>query len=207
MTRTAHIAVGKMALEHTSLKTDLEVYRRIYLFGCIAPDINFIYPLHNIQCTPKRFMKRIERMKKIKSKVIRSFTLGVIMHYICDYFTLAHNNSSYGPKHTIYERLMSHKVKTEEITFDSDMKTIEDFWNQAVSQYESGESCEFDKLVETQSLQSSDIFELVKNMNRQYLKYVRDKANENWCTDKTQMRTDLDWSLFMCERVGELVVA
>ena len=206
MTRTSHLVIGRAALEHTRLKTDLEVYRKIYLFGCIAPDINFVYPLHNIKCTPKRFIKRIERMKKIKSKIIRSFTLGVIMHYLCDYFTLSHNNQSYGPRHTIYERLMSHKVKTSEIDVEAMDKTIEDFWNEAVAEYEREESCDFDRLVETHSLQSYEIFTLVRNMNEQYIRNVKNVASEAWCTDNQQMIVDLNWSLFMCEKIGQLVV-
>lgn len=225
MIAPAHIKIGKKALEETSINKDYEIYRKVYLFGCIAPDINFIYPLHNIQCTPKRFIKRIERMGKIKSKVIRSFTLGVIMHYICDYFCLAHNNQSYGAKHTLYERLMSHKLTIHEASMDNLDKTLEDYWRVAIEKYENGGICDIDRIIEEQETQrinrinkvvemaslhklsSIDIFKLVKNMNEQYIDYVKSQAKNNWFTDVSQMQTDLNWSLFMCERIGELVLA
>lgn len=207
MVAPAHIAIGKLALEQTSLKNDLDIYKKVYMFGCIAPDINFIYPFHNIRCTPKRFIKRLERMKKIKSKLIRSFTLGVIMHYLCDYFCLAHNNQSYGAKHTLYERLMSHKLKLQELEPDDSLQLVKSFWAEAVESYENGGTDDIDKFLEAREDRSIEIFELVSYMNNKYLTYVKDKAGKNWCTSKEQMYIDLSWSLFMCERVGELVTA
>ena len=201
----AHLKIGAKALDDTSINSDFKIYRKIYLFGCIAPDINFIYPFHNIICTPKRFQKRIMRMGKIKSKIIRSFTLGVIMHYLCDYFCLAHNNNSYGAKHTLYERLMSHRITTNSIPLECDMQSIKDYWKLAVEKYESGETTILDDIAVQHSIDCEEIFRIVKSMNGSYKEAVKSYINNGWYNDNKQMQFDVSWALFMCEKVSLLI--
>ena len=205
MVAPAHIRIGAKALADTSINSDFRIYKIVYLFGCIAPDINFVYPLHNIVCTPKRFQKRIIRMKKIKSKIIRSFTLGVIMHYICDYFCIAHNNQSYGARHTLYERIMSRKLGKRALELGWNEEKLGECWKLAVDTFETGEIDFFDILVETKYTISNDIFKVVKQMNNIYLEKVSNLAKSNWYTDEWQMNFDISWALFMCEKVSLMI--
>ena len=205
MVAPAHIKIGKKALEKTSIYSDFKIYKSLYLFGCIAPDINFVYPLHNIMCTPERFKKRIRRMSKIKSKLIRSFTLGVIMHYLCDYFCIAHNNHSYGANHTMYERRMAYKLTHDilhpEITDDE----LVSCWELALENFENGHRDIFDDLAESHETLCNDIFDMVKYMNNAYVEKINDLDIPKWFNSEVQMNIDISWALFMCEQISYFV--
>lgn len=207
MTAPSHIRLGKLALEHANLDMNTSIYKFLFLFGCIAPDINFIYPLHNIRCTPKRFIKRIDRMKHMKSKLVRSFTLGVIMHYLCDYFCIAHNNQSYGAKHTIYERIMSYTMKRNGFDINNLIEPVEllEIWQGAINQYNSGGNDSFDQVLQKIEKNSTELFNLVSEMNKKYIEYIKSHSVQNWYNSKLQMETDIKWALFMCEHMAKLV--
>lgn len=89
-----------------------EKYRRIIELGSVAPDVKCIFPKHRIDVTKYRFIKRIERVEKCRG-FIRAFWIGVVFHYICDYFCLAHNSLSIKPgfEHTCYELSLNKELK------------------------------------------------------------------------------------------------
>jgi len=79
-------------------------YVRVFLIGCVEPDLNPVTYLkgslrfqwlrgHNY-CNARRFMRQISRRleKKRQLRLFDYYTLGKLIHYTADAFTLAHND-------------------------------------------------------------------------------------------------------------------
>ena len=130
MLKASHIIVADKILQDVQCQMNWRVNRTAYLFGSIAPDLNCIYPAHSITATIKRFRKKLNRVNKSESTIIKSFTLGVIMHYICDYFCYAHNRRMPDPKHSIYERLLKKHIKNHEEQLGEVPDSLINQWNE-----------------------------------------------------------------------------
>ena len=171
-----HIKFAKHAIEASGV-LESGVYRLAYLFGSIAPDFNCVYPPHGIDTTKKRYISRIQRVQHTRSKLIRCFTIGVITHYTCDYFTLAHNNSSVGLFHKMYETGLLHTYMEE------------------------GEEIQY-RNVGIKSSSAFGIYEEIFEANQKYLEELGGYLKgEKWYLDKQLMEHDLSYALPMCESV------
>ena len=81
------------------------INEKLFLLGNIFPDLNqsYLWCRHEYQHSREFVRKKIEMLKK-RPKLF-SFHLGVLTHYICDYFCFPHS-SSYDKgllQHIIYE--------------------------------------------------------------------------------------------------------
>lgn len=93
-----HLKFGNELLNINSIKS------KAFLIGCVLPDLNCIYPPHNLRSTSKRFKKKLRKiLENSNYSVINMIRTGECVHYACDYFCYAHNNHSYGLRHKMYE--------------------------------------------------------------------------------------------------------
>ena len=122
-----HHKVGKKV--YSELK-DLtcHVNERLFLLGNIFPDINqsYLWRRHEYQHSREYIRKKIETLKK-RPKLF-SFHLGVLTHYICDYFCYSHS-SGYSKgliNHMIYEIQQKHPEKIYKINLNIKAFTIEE---------------------------------------------------------------------------------
>lgn len=113
-----------------------EKYRKFIELGSVAPDVKCVFPKHRIDVTRYRFIKRIERVEKCRG-FIRAFWIGVVFHYICDYFCLAHNSLSIKPgfEHTCYELSLNKELKRVCELPDSELKVSPKFLQKYRSEF------------------------------------------------------------------------
>lgn len=203
-----HIMIGKELLNSTKLK-DLNVNKVAYLIGSIAPDLNCVYPAHRLTTTEHRFYKRLERIFRTNSLMIKSFTLGVITHYICDYFCYAHNIESIGFKHKEYEKglykyYLTHQnmLKTAEnnIKLDSNQLKIhnnmKNYCNNIILQL---------KRINNQYIKEAYNYDNIHSVKGKIRKSITDKS-EFWTQRKDQMQLDIRYA-FDTSRIVMWLVA
>lgn len=119
MRKKSHISVAKYLMNSTGMEY-LQGHKKSFYIGSILPDCvpSFITRRHCIEDT-------IEILKKEIDKVTRDYNtekgltpyfcrhLGVITHYIADYFTFPHNSIYPGnlKDHCAYEEDLKHAIR------------------------------------------------------------------------------------------------
>jgi len=122
-----HHKIGKKIF--SELK-DLDCYANkiLFLLGNIFPDLNlsYLWRRHEYQHSREYTRKMIEMLKK--RPWLFSFHLGILTHYICDYFCYPHS-SSYDKglvHHILYEVLQKAPKKVYRINLKITAFTIEE---------------------------------------------------------------------------------
>ena len=90
----------------TELKKDrLQFHEKSFLFGNLFPDLiqSFFWCRHEYPVSRKYITKKIEKIKK--KPFFFSFQMGVLAHYICDYFCYPHSR--------VYDKSMLHHILYE----------------------------------------------------------------------------------------------
>jgi len=87
-----HHKIGKMVCSELK-DLNYKLNEKLFLLGNIFPDLiqSYIWCRHEYKHSRKYVLKKIEQLKK-RPKLF-SFHLGVLTHYICDYFCYPHSNS------------------------------------------------------------------------------------------------------------------
>ena len=213
MVKASHLKVSDCVLSLIESYLNWKVNRLVYLFGSIAPDINCIYPMHTLNATYKRFRSKLMRIDKYRSTIIRSFTLGVITHYICDYFCYAHNIKAIDKWHPVYElRMKEHMDLHEEQIYRMPSLIVEQWENIKVhiltefadSRDDSIENT-FKKIFSNSDEHINYILTAVKNMHGLYLEETKDIDSDSWYCSVDKMDLDLMYSCFMCKKVVSLI--
>lgn len=192
-----HLEIGNKVLDEGLINT-FKVNRIAYLFGNIAPDLNCIYPAHRLKTTEKRFYKRLKRVEKSSTPLIKSFTLGVITHYICDYFCYAHNIESLGVPHKKYETNLYNYYESHLNEMAKDYDTMIDNWVSCKRQ--SNEECIVDGCM-TVDKHCKFILSQIKYMNSLYMNGCDKNKKGNWTTKIEQMQKDIEYTTFMIEHI------
>lgn len=117
MRRKSHICLGNYLIDQYMLSAK-KWHRRMFLFGCVQPDMNPLtylkgslrarwlcghhYP--NAKPFMERISQRLERRKQLH--IMDYYTLGKLIHYTADAFTYAHNDTFPGSLsgHRNYEK-------------------------------------------------------------------------------------------------------
>lgn len=218
MLKASHILVADNMLDIIQETIDWKINRRAYLFGSIAPDFNCVYPAHRINSTIRRFRKKVLRVEKSDSILIKSFTLGVITHYICDYFCYAHNIRVIDRRHPIYEiRLKSHLEEHEKQIKEIGEKATEELnaqWNnikkQIISQFAEGNSGDsmvtaIKAIYNNRDIRLDYIIEAVNDMHQAYIDETSNIDIKAWHLSPIKMNIDMEYAAFMCDKVIKLI--
>jgi hypothetical protein len=197
-----HLDIGKYVMEH-DIQDKIEINRIAYLLGNIAPDLNCVYPAHRLVTTERRFYRRLRIVEKSNINFIKSFTLGIITHYVCDYFCCAHNNKSLGVPHKMYETNLYRYYESHlgELRESKDRLTVK--WVEAKKK--SQNDCIEDKCM-SDNKHCDFILEQVKLMNQAYLKHTNLDRSSDWIDKKWQMRRDMEYAIFMSEHIITLII-
>lgn len=118
MRKKSHISLAKGII--SGLECENRINHRISFYvGSIWPDCipSFITKRHNISETFEDFDRRMNKfVNRFDSKKdmgrMSSFRMGMVMHYIADYFTLPHNAHFEGSfkEHCYYEEDLKHAM-------------------------------------------------------------------------------------------------
>lgn len=116
MKKKDHLLLGRFLLAQKEAPSG-SIKRRLFLFGCIEPDINpFTYVRgsakhqflqgHNTDNARKHFQKLLEKLSRSGVHSLwQWFALGTLIHYAADSFTFPHNSKFPGTlaDHVAYE--------------------------------------------------------------------------------------------------------
>lgn len=203
-----HIKVGRMILENEvkskEVFQNIRVNKVMYLIGCAAPDMNCVFPAHRLNKTRKRFYRRLTQVTRIsRPDSLRSFELGVITHYVCDYFCYAHNNESTGAFHKKYEYSLDKFYRAHVRELEESSKCLVSEWLHTKKESMRG-------IIESDTTTSIEqcelIMEQVERMNRIYIREYGTSKKCGWYKSEEQMRHDMEYILFMSRHIVELVL-
>ncbi|MBE5962132.1 MAG: hypothetical protein E7256_12265 [Lachnospiraceae bacterium] len=119
MRKKSHIALAGYLMD-SMMKEEIVKYKKTFMFGSILPDIipSFLTRKHTIDATfsilrneIKKITDEYDAMEGIGRYYVRH--LGVVTHYVADYFTLPHNKKFEGnlKDHCVYENELKHRLK------------------------------------------------------------------------------------------------
>ena len=120
MRKKSHISLAKFILDSNGME-ELNSHRASFYMGSILPDCvpSFLTRKHCIEDTFEILRKEICSLTENYdlSKGINTYYcrhLGIITHYIADYFTFPHNHIFFGSlaEHCRYEEDLKHKFRT-----------------------------------------------------------------------------------------------
>lgn len=118
MRKKSHISVAK-GIIHELGDSDSINHRFSFYIGSIWPDCvpSFLTRRHCMDETYELFVKKMEKFVRkydVKKEMnIRStWRMGIVMHYIADYFTFPHNKHFEGnfKQHCMYEKELKHRM-------------------------------------------------------------------------------------------------
>lgn len=119
MRKKSHISLSRFLVVNMN-KEELRKHRKAFYFGSILPDCmpSFLTRRHTFDDTFYIVRKEIENLVEnhsIDNEINRKFCrkLGVVTHYIADYFTFPHNKNFTGSlkDHCQYENVLKHQLK------------------------------------------------------------------------------------------------
>ncbi len=213
MLKVSHIRIASNTLANIQSKIDWKINRKAYLIGSILPDLNCVYPKHTYDSTIKRFKNRLIKVNKTESNFIKSLTLGIITHYICDYFCYAHN-IKINPKHAIYERIMRKHIKMHEELLNNWPNDLKLEWENIkihITEYLSNMS-NMDASEILINIQENGfdhieyIIEAVSIMHMEYLEHTNMLDTNNWYKSQNKIELDIEYASFMCEKIALLLL-
>lgn len=120
MRKKSHISVARYLMNSSGMEY-LQKHKKSFYLGSILPDCtpSFITRRHSIDETLDILRKEIDKItinynfeKGLSSYYCRH--LGVITHYVADYFTFPHNKIFSGTlkEHCIYEEDLKHAIRS-----------------------------------------------------------------------------------------------
>lgn len=155
MRKKSHISLSRGVIKGLGEENIIR-HRYTFYIGSIVPDCipSFITRRHNMEQTFDIFVKHMEKFvdklgKRDKLGFRQSIRMGMILHYIADYFTLPHNSHYEGgfKEHCVYEgaqlRFMKsyvNDVKTEAINIQlpdplGDIKQVVEYIKEKHQEY------------------------------------------------------------------------
>lgn len=119
MRKKSHISLAGYILRNMGSE-ELITHKKAFFIGSILPDckLSFITKKHNIEdtfSTLKKELYKVTDNHNINKGINTSYCkhLGVITHYIADYFTFPHNSVFQGTlkEHCAYEEKLKHSFR------------------------------------------------------------------------------------------------
>lgn len=121
---SSHKIIGNLICDVIEKNLNIKLDREGVLYGCELPDIspNLIMILHFKKFSFKYVLNLIDKLvsqnlpqEKTNLKIF-SINLGIILHYLADYFCYAHNRKKYNflPLHLTYEYMLDNRFSKYE---------------------------------------------------------------------------------------------
>ena len=131
-----HHMIGKNVCSELK-ESGLYIHERLFLFGNLFPDLihSYFWRRHEYKDSREYIRKKLDKIKK--GPKLFSFHLGVLSHYICDYFCYPHS-ACYNRgliQHILYEIRQKvpknyYKLELNNLTFSiDDLDTLVDCYS------------------------------------------------------------------------------
>ena len=160
MRKKSHISLSRYLI-HNMDKRELETHKKAFYIGSILPDCvpSFITRRHTYDETfyiVKNEMNSLIDDFDEEEGIDRKFCrrLGIITHYIADYFTYPHNSIFEGnmKDHCQYENILKHRLK----------------------EYIQSHTANQDRAQEVRFTSTEDIFRFISNNHERYLNTIKE---------------------------------
>ena len=180
MRKKSHIALAGYLVREMD-DVNMQEHWKAFYFGSILPDLTpkMITDPHEFDSSYLELKKRIAKLlSEAREHACKERTLfcrlGVVMHYLADYFTFPHNTTFDGnlKDHCLYERDMKHELRVRIHT------------EEAVQIFE----CQQKK--QNQIRTAAQLFDYIEEMHRTYL-----KRRENLADDCRWIMEMCSWAL------------
>ena len=158
MRKKSHIAVAAFLSRELQLE-ELTKYRKSFYLGSILPDLtpSIVTEPHQFGITFENLKTKMQEISQISDAEEQQRSLwrsiGVILHYLADYFTFPHNDSYTGnlKDHCVYEGDLKHQMRA--YVASRDARVI------------------FEKQcrIMTESVSLADLFENIEKAHREYM--------------------------------------
>ncbi|MEA4847792.1 MAG: zinc dependent phospholipase C family protein [Clostridiaceae bacterium] len=185
MITQSHSLIGKIVFSAISEHTEVKLVEHLLKYGCIKPDLtprlraiphfkdkSFDFITYMIEEMRSRSLPESKRQLEMLS-----INLGVIMHYIADYFCYAHNNE-------YYNSLLPHFIYESGLAMAFASADLEKIRNDAVA-----------------SVKQKHI--VTKKWLREYI----EKRHREYVNCKRSMETDISYSVEACVTVAYVIIA
>ena len=132
-----HLHMGSYLHERLVKKAELDfkIQRWLFIYGNVKPDITMmVFLKHQLDSTGELFLQQLEIVTDTNnSSARRSIALGVVTHFICDYFCKYHSKRPYNEyskwHHFWYEWqlhwVVANDLATLRLLFDHDIAAME----------------------------------------------------------------------------------
>lgn len=147
MLTPSHLLIGQVISK--TLRSNTNWNYSAFQCGCVIPDLLYSYPRHNYNDSQAFITSLIKRLRRIRPESGSNsanhyyfFNLGIVCHYLSDYFCRAHNDFRYvklyphlryeyclGPEFNRHNltRLCSSGLATFKPGWINNFESIEDF--------------------------------------------------------------------------------
>lgn len=179
MRMATHIKIAKAVKIKTEEHTKLRINNIAYLLGSIAPDVTHRLMRHNVDTSITKFVVWLQKLENRKDGLARSFLLGTIMHYSCDYFCLAHNEKNTFLNHCKYEKFLGKYVRKH---FKSFTEIPEEIAEELRKFKDIAEKIGIEAMINSEmnkSIGKADIYERVMEMHDTYREQAAKVKNMN----------------------------
>lgn len=116
MRKKSHIDIVRYLKNNSEFEKDINKHKLMLYFGSILPDLipTFIYKRHRIDCTlqiVENELNKVLECKEVDGYYCRH--IGIISHYLSDYYTLPHNSIYSGnlKEHIKYEEQLKRRLR------------------------------------------------------------------------------------------------
>lgn len=190
-----HLDIGNIVLSNNMLG-NFNINKKTYLLGNIMPELILIKHSYKFNTTKNRLHKLIKMIDSSSTNIVKSFTLGLITHYICDYFCYGNNPESSGVSNREYEDSLYKYYKSH---LDEIMDNKDDLLsNWLYFKEQSKEKCIKDQCLTSQS----HIEFIVNQINSMRTVY----KNSDELTTIEHIQRDIKYSTFMIKHVLTIVL-
>ena len=198
-----HWKVGEIVLTRLGQNkiNEYNIDKTAYLIGNILPDLNCVYPAHRLSTTCDRFNKHLKYIDNSDNKFMRSLYLGVVTHYLCDYFCYAHISESLGLLHKQYEKnLYNFFLKHRK---DVDYSDLYGLWNSVERDIS---DLMIDDIRVNIDKHCIYIISQLKYMSEQYKANMISRDYRLWTSDMYQIQLDMKYIMFMINNMLDMIM-
>ncbi|HAE62125.1 MAG TPA: hypothetical protein DCG38_07325 [Eubacteriaceae bacterium] len=117
----SHISIANTVADLLEAQMDIKIDRDSMELGAVYPDMHFIRRLkiHNLNQVYTNYYAQSNNFINKTNKLSLSFSLGMLSHYICDTFCIAHNKKMRSYKdfkgHVAYELQLSQAIEKYQV--------------------------------------------------------------------------------------------
>jgi len=117
----SHISIANTVADLLEAQMDIKIDRDSMELGAVYPDMHFIRRLkiHNLNQVYTNYYAQSNNFINKTNKLSLSFSLGMLSHYICDTFCIAHNKKMRSYKdfkgHVAYELQLSKAIEDHKV--------------------------------------------------------------------------------------------